>query len=90
MLSNWLVIGYDRYEEQVFWDVIPAKDEAEARDRFDCLRQDYAVIVDAMPASALISVATRCQMSVEQAEKEFREIENYQDRHDNACQATRS
>lgn len=75
MLINWLVIGYDRDEDQVFWNVIPAESDQLARQRFKRLRNDYAVIVDSMPASDLLGVAQRCQMSVEEAETQFRGIE---------------
>lgn len=75
MLTNWLIIGYDRDEDQVFWNVIPAESDHAARERFNRLRSDYAIIVDSMPASDLLGVAQRCQVSVEQAETQFREIE---------------
>ncbi len=78
MLTNWLIIGYDRDEDQVFWNVIPAESDQAARERFNRLRSDYAIIVDSMPTSDLLGVAQRCQISVEQAETEFRDIEeNY-------------
>lgn len=74
MITNWLVIGYDQFEDQAFWDVIPADDESQARTRFKSVRQDYAVIVDTMPVSELISMAARFQVSTAQAESEFAEI----------------
>lgn len=76
MLTNWLVIGYDRDEDQVFWNLIPAESDQTARQRFSRLRRDYAIIVDSMPASDLLDVAQRCQISIEQAETLFRDIEN--------------
>ena len=75
MLTNWLIIGYDRDEDQVFWNVIPAESEQLARERFNRLRSDYAIIVDSMSAFDLLGLAERCQMSVEQAETLFRGIE---------------
>ena len=78
MLTNWLVIGYDEDEDQVFWNVIPAETEEAAKNRFSRLRSDYAVIVDSMPTSELLEVAQRCQISIERAETQFREIEIYE------------
>ncbi len=75
MLTNWLIIGYDRDEDQVFWNVIPAESDHAARERFNRLRSDYAIIVDSMLASDVLDVARRCQISVEQAESQFRGIE---------------
>ena len=48
-MKLYLIISYDKDEQQSFWDVIPAENREAANERWGAVRGDYADIVESGP-----------------------------------------
>ena len=78
-----IVVGWDRNEQQAFWDVIPVGEplsledgEERARERFICLRGDYADIVDVLTPERLLEMAARIiDCDEDEDERAYRALE---------------
>jgi hypothetical protein len=75
-MGQYVVISWDSSQRQVFYDVVPAQSETQARNRVNRLRDDYAEVVDVKSATEFVELATAMRDSTPiESESVLRELE---------------